>query len=148
MTSKSALSVFASTRVFVQGSPDSVSFGLDIVRKCGKFIHVGIMLNGNITVDWNLISARKELTVIGSSLGVGAWPKAFKLLQVLFLRIFVACVLRCACCDAAERLCTTVKSFGMNTIECCAYWMSCLRKHNRKLIVSARRKVACPWIAS
>lgn len=56
--------------------------GLHCVRKCGKFVHVGISLSGVISANWNLISAMKELTVIGSSLGNGCWPRAFKLLEV------------------------------------------------------------------
>jgi len=63
------------------GSPASIKFGFDIVRKCGKFVHIGICRESTVLAPWNYISAMKELTIIGSNLGKGCWPRAFDVLQ-------------------------------------------------------------------
>ena len=65
------------------GNSGMVAVGLDAVRKCGTYVHVAIYADGVVhNVDWNLVSARKELCVIGSSLGHGSWGRAFELLSV------------------------------------------------------------------
>lgn len=63
------------------GAPDSIRTGLECVRKCGTFTHVGICKELHVEAPWNLISAGKELTIIGCSLGREAWPRAFEILK-------------------------------------------------------------------
>ena len=63
------------------GSPDSIRTGLECVRKCGTFTHVGICKELHVEAPWNQISAGKELTIIGCSLGREAWPRAFEILK-------------------------------------------------------------------
>lgn len=62
------------------GQPAGIVQGLEMVRKCGRLVHVSIM-NEPATLLWNTISAGKELDVLGSSLGRGCWPRSFKLLE-------------------------------------------------------------------
>jgi threonine dehydrogenase-like Zn-dependent dehydrogenase len=54
------------------GSESSVHNGLIALRKLGKFVHLGISQLESFSTNWNVISAGKELTIIGSSLGVGS----------------------------------------------------------------------------
>lgn len=62
------------------GAIDSIQFGLDVIRKKGVMVHVGICGKPAILANWDTISAGKELTVIGSNLGHGSWESAFELL--------------------------------------------------------------------
>lgn len=63
------------------GVPDSIKAGFDFLRKCGKFIHIGICKEVNVEAPWNVISAGKELSIIGCNLGRNAWPRAFEILK-------------------------------------------------------------------
>jgi NAD(P)-dependent dehydrogenase (short-subunit alcohol dehydrogenase family) len=63
------------------GSPDSIRAGLEFVRKCGTFVHVGICKEIHVDAPWNMISAGKELTIVGCNLGRNAWPRAFDILK-------------------------------------------------------------------
>lgn len=63
------------------GSPDSIKAGFEFIRKCGTFVHVGICKEIHVDAPWNMISAGKELTVIGCNLGRNAWPQAFEILK-------------------------------------------------------------------
>ncbi|KAI9019722.1 chaperonin 10-like protein [Hyaloraphidium curvatum] len=63
------------------GNPASIPQGLSLVRKCGTFVHVGICKHPECSADWNIISAGKELTVIGTNLGYGCWDRAFDIVE-------------------------------------------------------------------
>lgn len=63
------------------GSPDSIKAGFEFIRKCGTFVHVGICKEIHVDAPWNVISAGKELTVVGCNLGRNAWPRAFEILK-------------------------------------------------------------------
>ncbi len=52
----------------VSGHPTSVKQGLDMIRKLGRFVEVSVFKD-NASVDWSIISDRKELDVLGSHLG-------------------------------------------------------------------------------
>jgi 3-oxoacyl-[acyl-carrier protein] reductase len=63
------------------GSPDSIKAGFEFIRKCGTFVHVGICKEIHVDAPWNVISAGKELTIVGCNLGRNAWPRAFEILK-------------------------------------------------------------------
>jgi threonine dehydrogenase-like Zn-dependent dehydrogenase len=63
------------------GNPTSLQRGFNLVRKRGVICHVGIFKNGNVSLDFNLVSAGKELTIVGSSLGRGAWQRALQIIN-------------------------------------------------------------------
>jgi 3-oxoacyl-[acyl-carrier protein] reductase len=63
------------------GSPDSIKAGFEFIRKCGTFVHVGICKEIYVDAPWNVISAGKELTIVGCNLGRNAWPRAFEILK-------------------------------------------------------------------
>jgi 3-oxoacyl-[acyl-carrier protein] reductase len=63
------------------GSPDSIKAGFEFIRKCGTFVHVGICKEIHVDAPWNMISAGKELTIVGCNLGRNAWPRAFEILK-------------------------------------------------------------------
>ncbi|CAF1435392.1 unnamed protein product [Rotaria sordida] len=63
------------------GTPESIKAGFEFLRKCGTFIHIGICKETYIDASWNVISAGKELTIIGCNLGRNAWPRAFEILK-------------------------------------------------------------------
>jgi len=50
------------------GQPASVRQGLEAIRKMGRFVEFSVF-NDLTTVDWSIISDRKELDVLGSHLG-------------------------------------------------------------------------------
>src|SRR5699024_8560963 len=50
------------------GHPKSVEQGLNMIRKLGTFVEFSVF-SEPVTVDWSIISDRKELDVLGSHLG-------------------------------------------------------------------------------
>ncbi|WP_054949227.1 MDR/zinc-dependent alcohol dehydrogenase-like family protein [Numidum massiliense] len=50
------------------GHPKSVEQGLHMIRKLGRFVEFSVFKDP-VTVDWSIISDRKELDVLGSHLG-------------------------------------------------------------------------------
>ncbi|UJR38664.1 hypothetical protein I4U23_031330 [Adineta vaga] len=63
------------------GSPHSIKVGFDFLRACGTFLHVGICKEILVEAPWNVISAGKELNIIGTNLGRHGWSRAFDILQ-------------------------------------------------------------------
>lgn len=50
------------------GHPKSVEQGLQMIRKLGRFVEFSVF-GEPVTVDWSIISDRKELDILGSHLG-------------------------------------------------------------------------------
>ncbi|WP_445989516.1 MDR/zinc-dependent alcohol dehydrogenase-like family protein [Chromobacterium haemolyticum] len=57
----------------VTGHPKSVSQGLAMLRKLGRFVEVGVFKDP-VCEDWSIISDRKELDILGSHLGPYCYP--------------------------------------------------------------------------
>ncbi|WP_079527993.1 MDR/zinc-dependent alcohol dehydrogenase-like family protein [Halobacillus hunanensis] len=55
------------------GHPKSVEQGLHMIRKLGRFVEFSVF-GEPVTVDWSIISDRKELDVLGSHLGPYCYP--------------------------------------------------------------------------
>ncbi len=55
------------------GHPTSVVQGLSMIRKLGRFVEFSVF-SQDVTVDWSIISDRKELDVLGSHLGPYCYP--------------------------------------------------------------------------
>jgi len=55
------------------GHPKSVEQGLAMIRKLGRFVEFSVFRDP-VTVDWSIISDRKELDVLGSHLGPYCYP--------------------------------------------------------------------------
>ena len=55
------------------GHPKSVEQGLSMIRKLGRFVEFSVFKDP-VTVDWSIISDRKELDVLGSHLGPYCYP--------------------------------------------------------------------------
>jgi len=55
------------------GSPASVEQGLDAIRKLGTFVEFSVFKDP-VTVDWSIISDRKELDLLGSHLSPYCYP--------------------------------------------------------------------------
>ena len=55
------------------GHPKSVEQGLHAIRKLGRFIEFSVF-GDQVTVDWSIISDRKELDLLGSHLGPYCYP--------------------------------------------------------------------------
>lgn len=55
------------------GHPKSVDQGLSMIRKLGRFVEFSVFKDP-VTVDWSIISDRKELDVLGSHLGPYCYP--------------------------------------------------------------------------
>lgn len=55
------------------GHPKSVEQGLFMIRKLGRFVEFSVFKDA-VTVDWSIISDRKELDVLGSHLGPYCYP--------------------------------------------------------------------------
>jgi threonine dehydrogenase-like Zn-dependent dehydrogenase len=49
------------------GHPKAVNQGLELIRKMGTFVEFSVF-NELVTVDWSIISDRKELNVLGAHL--------------------------------------------------------------------------------
>ncbi|MBD1555636.1 alcohol dehydrogenase catalytic domain-containing protein [Vibrio sp. S9_S30] len=62
------------------GHPKSVEQGLAAIRNLGRFIEFSVFKDP-VTVDWSIISDRKELDVLGSHLGPYCYPLVIKGLQ-------------------------------------------------------------------
>lgn len=55
------------------GHPASVSQGLSMIRKLGRFVEFSVF-SGPATVDWTIIGDRKELDVLGAHLSPYCYP--------------------------------------------------------------------------
>ena len=55
------------------GAQQSVEQGLMLIRKLGTFVEFSVFKDP-VTVDWSIISDRKELDVLGSHLGPYCYP--------------------------------------------------------------------------
>ncbi|WP_275075507.1 MDR/zinc-dependent alcohol dehydrogenase-like family protein [Providencia rettgeri] len=55
------------------GAPKSVEQGLKMIRKLGTFVEFSVFKDP-VTVDWSIISDRKELDLLGSHLGPYCYP--------------------------------------------------------------------------
>jgi len=55
------------------GHPKSVEQGLQVIRKLGTFVAFSVF-SEPVTVDWSIISDRKELDVLGAHLGPYSYP--------------------------------------------------------------------------
>ncbi|WP_167751409.1 MDR/zinc-dependent alcohol dehydrogenase-like family protein [Lentibacillus salicampi] len=55
------------------GNPKSVEQGLSMIRKLGRFVEFSVF-GDPVTVDWSIISDRKELDLLGSHLGPYCYP--------------------------------------------------------------------------
>ncbi|WP_251976321.1 MDR/zinc-dependent alcohol dehydrogenase-like family protein [Salinicola avicenniae] len=55
------------------GHPTSVEQGLSMIRKLGRFVEFSVFKDP-VSVDWSIISDRKELDVLGSHLGPYCYP--------------------------------------------------------------------------
>ncbi len=62
------------------GNPASVTQGLNIIRKLGRFVEFSVF-SKETTVDWSIIGDRKELDIRGAHLGPYAYPVAIDLFQ-------------------------------------------------------------------
>lgn len=56
------------TYIEATGHPKSVEQGLSMIRKLGRFVEFSVFKD-EVTVDWSIISDRKELDLLGSHLG-------------------------------------------------------------------------------
>jgi threonine dehydrogenase-like Zn-dependent dehydrogenase len=59
------------------GHPSSVKQGLEMIRKMGRFVEFSVFKDP-VTVDWSIISDRKELDLLGSHLSPNAYPWVIK----------------------------------------------------------------------
>ncbi|MDP9290991.1 MAG: alcohol dehydrogenase catalytic domain-containing protein, partial [Verrucomicrobiota bacterium] len=61
--------------VFIEatGHPSAVVQGLQMIRKLGRFIEFSVFSH-DVTVDWSIISDRKQLDVLGVHLGPYCYP--------------------------------------------------------------------------
>lgn len=55
------------------GHPKSVEQGLNMIRKLGRFVEFSVF-GEPVSVDWSIISDRKELDLLGSHLGPYCYP--------------------------------------------------------------------------
>jgi len=55
------------------GHPDAVVQGLQMIRKLGRFVEFSVFSH-DVTVDWSIISDRKQLDVLGVHLGPYCYP--------------------------------------------------------------------------
>ncbi|MBV9390941.1 MAG: alcohol dehydrogenase catalytic domain-containing protein [Verrucomicrobia bacterium] len=55
------------------GHPDAVVQGLQMLRKLGRFVEFSVFSH-DVTVDWSIISDRKQLDVLGVHLGPYCYP--------------------------------------------------------------------------
>lgn len=53
----------------------AVNQGISMIRKLGRFVELSVF-GSDVTVDWSIISDRKELDVLGSHLGPYKYPQA------------------------------------------------------------------------
>lgn len=61
------------TYIEATGHPKSVEQGLSAIRKLGRFVEFSVF-GEPVTVDWSIISDRKELDLMGSHLGPYCYP--------------------------------------------------------------------------
>jgi threonine dehydrogenase-like Zn-dependent dehydrogenase len=55
------------------GHPDAVVQGLQMIRKLGRFVEFSVFSH-DVSVDWSIISDRKQLDVLGVHLGPYQYP--------------------------------------------------------------------------
>ncbi|MGY4691052.1 MDR/zinc-dependent alcohol dehydrogenase-like family protein [Salibacterium sp. K-3] len=65
------------TYIEATGQPASVEQGLNMIRKLGRFVEFSVF-SEPVSVDWSIISDRKELDVLGSHLGPYCYPSVIK----------------------------------------------------------------------
>lgn len=61
------------TYIEATGHPKSVEQGLSMIRKLGRFVEFSVF-SDEVSVDWSIISDRKELDLLGSHLGPYCYP--------------------------------------------------------------------------
>lgn len=61
------------TYIEATGHPKSVEQGLSMIRKLGRFVEFSVFKDP-VSVDWSIISDRKELDLLGSHLGPYCYP--------------------------------------------------------------------------
>ncbi|AEF82086.1 erythritol/L-threitol dehydrogenase [Leadbettera azotonutricia] len=59
------------------GHPSSVGQGLEMIRKLGRFVEFSVFKD-LVTVDWSIISDRKELDLLGSHLSPNCYPSVIE----------------------------------------------------------------------
>lgn len=59
------------------GHPEGVKQGLAMIRKLGRFVEFSVF-SKDVTVDWSIISDRKQLDVLGAHLGPYCYPFTIK----------------------------------------------------------------------
>lgn len=62
------------------GAPQSVEQGLSMLRKLGRFVEFSVFKDP-VTVDWSIISDRKELDILGAHLGPYCYPLVIEGIQ-------------------------------------------------------------------
>ncbi len=62
------------------GHPSSVRQGLEMIRKMGRFVEFSVF-GDLVTVDWSIISDRKELDLLGAHLSPYSYPSVIKWIQ-------------------------------------------------------------------
>ena len=62
------------------GHPSSVQQGLEMIRKMGRFVEFSVF-NDLVTVDWSIISDRKELDLLGAHLSPYSYPAVIEWIQ-------------------------------------------------------------------
>lgn len=62
------------------GAGKSVEQGLSMIRKLGRFVEFSVFKDP-VSIDWSIISDRKELDVLGSHLGPYCYPMTIKGIQ-------------------------------------------------------------------
>jgi threonine dehydrogenase-like Zn-dependent dehydrogenase len=55
------------------GHPDAVVQGLQMIRKLGRFVEFSVFSH-DVSVDWSIISDRKQLDILGVHLGPYQYP--------------------------------------------------------------------------
>ncbi|MBB6451391.1 2-desacetyl-2-hydroxyethyl bacteriochlorophyllide A dehydrogenase [Geomicrobium halophilum] len=70
------------TDVYIEasGHPKSVEQGLNSIRKLGRFVEFSVFKDP-VTVDWSIISDRKELDILGSHLGPYCYDLVIEAIQ-------------------------------------------------------------------
>lgn len=59
------------------GHPSSVKQGLEMIRKMGRFVEFSVF-SDMVTVDWSIISDRKELDLLGAHLSPYSYPSVIQ----------------------------------------------------------------------
>ena len=76
------------TYIEATGHPKSVEQGLSAIRKLGRFVEFSVF-GEPVTVDWSIISDRKELDLMGSHLGPYCYPLVIDGIQKVIFQLRV-----------------------------------------------------------